>query len=155
MNCALTHIHPKPAKKRSHLTTPSKKSQTHLIHTHPHSPKPNQKGHNHPHPATSSHLNPDVNLWKRKFLIIHQLIKFFRNSRSPKYNFHKVRCQTFGTSIQYRTNDKSAAVIKNFTHIPFICHLSCFHFTSSQNVLFFLLPHLLLCIIFTVICTTL
>ena len=58
-------------------------------------------------------------------------------------NFRKIRCQTIGISIQYWTNDESAAAINNFRHIliknyiPFIWHLSRFHFTSSYNILFF------------------
>ena len=56
-------------------------------------------------------------------------------------NFRKMRYRTISISIQYRTNDESAATINNFRHIknyiPFIWHLSRFHFTSSYNVLFF------------------
>ena len=52
-----------------------------------------------------------VNLWERKFFVIHQLIKFIRNSRSLKYNFCKVQCQAIGISIsaQYWTNDKQVS----------------------------------------------
>ena len=56
-------------------------------------------------------------------------------------NFRKMRYRTISISIQYRTNDESAATINNFRHIknyiPFIWHLSRFDFTSSYNVLFF------------------
>ena len=56
-------------------------------------------------------------------------------------SFRKMRCRTIGISIQYRTNDDSAATINNFRHIknyiPFIWHLSRFDFTSSYNVLLF------------------
>ena len=56
-------------------------------------------------------------------------------------NFPKMRYRTISISIQYRTNDESAATINNFRHIknyiPFIWHLSRFDFTSSYNVLFF------------------
>ena len=120
---------PTPSQKRSHTPTQTQPRKGHI------------------------HLYPAVNLWKRK------LIKFIRNLKSHKYNFRKVRCQTIGISMQYRTNDKSAAVINNFRHIltknyiPFTCHLS--RFTSLYNVLFCFLPRLLLCIIFTVTCTTL
>ena len=58
-------------------------------------------------------------------------------------NFCKIRCQTIGIAIQYLTNDESAAAINKYRHIliknyiPYIWHLSCFHFTFSYNVLFF------------------
>ena len=56
-------------------------------------------------------------------------------------NFRKMRYRTISISMQYRTNDESAATINNFRHIknyiPFIWHLSRFDFTSSYNVLFF------------------
>ena len=56
-------------------------------------------------------------------------------------NLRKMRYRTISISIQYRTNDESAATINNFRHIknyiPFIWHLSRFDFTSSYNVLFF------------------
>ena len=32
-------------------------------------------------------------------------------------NFCKIRCQTIGISVQYRTDDESAVVINNFRHI--------------------------------------
>ena len=115
-----------------------------------------KKGHIHPHPALKkvipihtqpkngpTHPNPVVKLWKRRSFIIHQLIKFIRNSRSPKYNFCKVLCLTISILIQYWTNDKSAGVINNFSHIltknylQFIFNLPHFHFTSSYNILFF------------------
>ena len=96
-----------------------------LTHTHPHPPTPSQqKGHTHlGHPA--------VNQQQRKFVIIHWLTKFIRNSGSPKYNFSKVRCQTIYISVQYRINGKSAAVINNFRHI-LTYHLSTiFHAFAS------------------------
>ena len=156
INGALTHTLPHLAKKRSHSPTPSQKRS--------HSPTPThtqlKKDHNYLHPTTPSqkrvtptHTQPEkghtdlnlaVNQWKRKFFIIHQLIKFIRNSRSPEYKFCKVQYQTIGISIQYRTNDKSAAVINNFRHmliknyIPFICHLSRFPLTSYNIRSFFL-----------------
>ena len=66
----LTHTHPQPVKKRSHSpafthTQPKKVTPT---HTQP------KKGHTHP--------NSVVNVGKRKFFIIHQVIKFVTNSRS-------------------------------------------------------------------------
>ena len=60
-----------------------------------------------------------------------------RDSRSSKYNFHKVRCQTIGISIQYRINYKSAAVIISFRHIliTITYHLSAiFHAFSSLSL---------------------
>ena len=158
---ALTHTHPHQARKRSHSSTVTY-TQTEIRHTRPHPPTPSQNRvtlththplpakktvtltHTHPQPAKKGHtnLNLALNLWKRKFFIIHSLIKFIRNWKS--------------ISVQYQTNDKSAAVINNFRHvliknyIPFTCHFSRFHFTSSDNVLFFFLPRLLFCIIFAV-----
>ena len=83
----LTHTHPQPAKKRSQSPTP-----THTQH---------KRGHNHPHPPTRSqekvttthtqpkkrhtHPNSAVNVGKRKFFVIHQVIKFVRNSRSHQH----------------------------------------------------------------------
>ena len=66
-----------------------------------------------------------------------------------------------GISIQYRTDDKSAAAICNFRHkltlvlcyVPFICHLSRFTFSLQRTVFFPTV--LLLCIIFAVMCSTL
>ena len=148
----LTHTHPHPVKKRLYSQHPCTPSQEKVITTHTAHTQP-KKGH--------TRLNPAVNLWKKFFFFIHQLIKFIRNSRSPKYNFHKVGCQIIDISIQYRTNDKSPAVINNLRHIliknyiPFICYLSLFHLTSSYNVLSFFQPRLLLCIIIAVTCTTL
>ena len=56
-------------------------------------------------------------------------------------NFRKMRFRTIGISTKYRTNYESAATINNFRHIknyiPFIWHLSRFHFTSSYHALFF------------------
>ena len=80
------------------------------------------------------------------------------NSRSPRYNFCEVRCQTIDILIQYRTNSKSAAVINDFRHIlikrymPFTCHLSRFNFFLQRTVFF--LPLLMLCIVFAVMCAT-
>ena len=142
-----THIYqhpPAPGEKRSHSPLPTHTQLKNITFTHTHThTQPKQvipthtqqkKGH--------THLNPAVNLWKRK-LFIHWLIKYIRNSRSLKYNFYIVQCQTIFISIQYWTSDKSAAVINNlFRHILIknywliICHLSHFHLTSSYNIFF-------------------
>ena len=95
--------------------------------SHPHSPKPSQrkftvtctrpkKGHTDLHPSTPSHVkvtpthtkpkkghahpNSAVNVGKRKFFVVHQVIKFVRNSRShqhPKINRHQyLKGRNFG-----------------------------------------------------------
>ena len=94
-----THTHPHPARKNVTLT-----------HTYPHPAKKKSLTHTHPPPAKikviptytqpkkgHTHLNSAIHLWKRKFFIIHYLIKFIRNSRSPKYNFCIVPSAIFYT----------------------------------------------------------
>ena len=104
-----THSHSfTPSQKGSHPPTPTH-TQPKNGHTHPYPPTPIQKKtipiHTYPHsakkrsyPATptktqlikgDTHQNQSVNLQKRKFFIIYQLIKFIRNSGSPKYSFRK------------------------------------------------------------------
>ena len=119
---------PTPRQEKSYLPTPSPKmaTPTHTqpkkvtpTHTHWHPAKKRLLTDTHPHPAEKrsptptptrskpkkAHTHPTlaVNLWKRKFFIIHSIIKFIRNSRSPKNNFPQVQCQTIGISIQYWT----------------------------------------------------
>ena len=83
----LTHTQPKKSHTHPHPPTPSQKKVT-ITHTHPHpakkrshSPAPThtqpKKGHTHP--------NSTVNVGKRKFFVIHQVIEFVRNSRSHQH----------------------------------------------------------------------
>ena len=128
--CTLSHTHPHPAKKRSQPPTPThtkpkrshslmpthtqpKKDHTQPkkvtpIHTHP---QPTKEGDPHPHLPTCSQKKVMLTYTSCKSMekkIIHNLIKFIRNSRSLKYNFCKVQCQAVGISIsiQYQTKDK-------------------------------------------------
>ena len=106
-------------------------------HTYPHSPKPSQrkftvtctrpkKGHTDLHPSTPSHVkvtpthtkpkkghahpNSAVNVGKRKFFVVHQVIKFVRNSRShqhPKINRHHIsilRAETLASGNSFGTD---------------------------------------------------
>ena len=160
------HPHP-PTNSQKSYTLPRPHTQPKKGHIHQHPPTPRQKmlirSHTHQRP-TKKRSYPHKSSWKsmkQKIFHIHWLIKFIRNSGSPKYNSCKVRCQAICISLQYRGNGKSAAVINNFIHIltknyaPFIYSLSHFHFTPSYDVLLFLLSILLLSIIFAATCTTL
>ena len=84
------HTHSHTAKKRSHSPIPTH-SQPYKGHTHPHPPTSTHKKviptHTHPYPDKKrsdqptafhtqlkkghTHQNPAINLWKRKFFIIH------------------------------------------------------------------------------------
>ena len=153
INGALTHTLPHLAKKRSHSPTPSQKRS--------HSPTPThtqlKKDHNYLHPTTPSqkrvtptHTQPEkghtdlnlaVNQWKRKFFIIHQLIKFIRNSRSPEYSCCHKQFQTYAYKKLHTIYLPSFTLSLNFLQytvffpfLAFVCYC----------VLFSLL-HVLLC----------
>ena len=100
----LTHTHPHPTRKRSYPPTPTH-TQTKKGQINPH---PAKKGHYPPKSSRKSIVKkifhyPNLN----KFIKFHypKLNKFIRISGSSKYNFRKVRCQTIGISVQYRTNE--------------------------------------------------